>query len=148
MTRDRAHGTGMLKYIEDRDRWRAKIEFPGGRRVQRIFLTEEEGEAFLAAYIEEHIEELGYFYRRVVGRRDWWPKKPKRPRSGVSIRRRWEVLERDNHRCVYCGSTPNEARIVVDHVVPVSDGGSDEMDNLVAACVPCNAGKTNRKLKG
>jgi 5-methylcytosine-specific restriction endonuclease McrA len=31
----------------------------------------------------------------------------------------------------------------VDHVIPVSLGGTNEPWNLVAACVPCNLGKAN-----
>jgi hypothetical protein len=33
--------------------------------------------------------------------------------------------------------------ITVDHVVPVSLGGEDKPENLVAACVDCNAGKSS-----
>ena len=40
-------------------------------------------------------------------------------------------------RCVYCGAVAT----VVDHVVPVSKGGSLDLTNLVPACQPCNAAK-------
>ena len=35
-------------------------------------------------------------------------------------------------------------RLHVDHVVPVSKGGQDKMDNLVTACEECNVGKAAR----
>lgn len=57
----------------------------------------------------------------------------------VSKRTRFEVLRRDNFTCRYCRSKDNELH--VDHVTPVSLGGSDKPDNLVAACKDCNAGK-------
>lgn len=57
----------------------------------------------------------------------------------VSKRTRYEVLRRDAHTCRYCKSTTNP--LTVDHVVPVSLGGTDKPDNLVAACSDCNAGK-------
>ncbi len=61
----------------------------------------------------------------------------------VSKRTRYEVLRRDNHTCRYCGRRPPEVELTVDHVVPVSLGGSDAPSNLVAACKDCNAGKTS-----
>lgn len=57
----------------------------------------------------------------------------------VSKRTRFEVLRRDNYTCRYCRSTDNP--LTVDHVVPVALGGSDNPDNLVAACQDCNSGK-------
>lgn len=59
----------------------------------------------------------------------------------VSKRTRYEVLRRDNHTCRYCGGTAPDVVLTVDHVMPVSLGGSDKPDNLVAACKDCNAGK-------
>lgn len=61
----------------------------------------------------------------------------------VSKRTRYEVLRRDNHTCRYCGRAAPEAKLTVDHVVPVALGGSDKPDNLVAACADCNAGKSS-----
>ena len=59
----------------------------------------------------------------------------------VSKRTRYEVLKRDNFTCRYCRET--EGKLVVDHVLPVALGGSDDADNLVAACHDCNAGKAS-----
>lgn len=61
----------------------------------------------------------------------------------LSRRLRFEILKRDNHTCRYCGAAAPEAALTVDHVVPVSLGGSDGPSNLVAACVDCNGGKAS-----
>lgn len=61
----------------------------------------------------------------------------------VSKRLRFEVFRRDNHTCRYCGESAPNVKLTVDHVVPVSLGGSDEPGNLVAACGDCNSGKTS-----
>ena len=61
----------------------------------------------------------------------------------VSKRLRYEILRRDNHTCRYCGAAAPDATLTIDHVVPVSLGGSDAPSNLVAACADCNAGKTS-----
>lgn len=61
----------------------------------------------------------------------------------VSKRTRYEVLRRDNHACRYCGQMAPDVKLTVDHVTPVALGGTDNPDNLVAACVDCNAGKSS-----
>lgn len=61
----------------------------------------------------------------------------------VSKRLRFEVLRRDNHTCRYCGGSAPNVMLTVDHVVPVTLGGSDDPTNLVAACVDCNGGKSS-----
>lgn len=59
----------------------------------------------------------------------------------VSKRTRFEVLRRDDFTCRYCRS--REGQLTIDHVLPVALGGTDEPDNLVAACRDCNAGKAS-----
>ena len=55
---------------------------------------------------------------------------------------RFAVLARDNFRCVYCGATPQQDELRVDHIVPLDSGGPPlELDNLVTSCHACNAGK-------
>lgn len=61
----------------------------------------------------------------------------------VSKRLRFEILRRDNHQCRYCGAKPAERELRVDHVIPVALGGDDNPANLVAACDPCNSGKSS-----
>lgn len=61
----------------------------------------------------------------------------------LSRRLRYEVLRRDDHTCRYCGASAPDVEITIDHVVPVSLGGLDIAENLVAACRDCNAGKSS-----
>ncbi|NMM17477.1 MAG: HNH endonuclease [Cellulomonas sp.] len=53
------------------------------------------------------------------------------------------VLQRDDHRCAYCGGAAD----TVDHVHPRSRGGRHEWANVVAACVRCNHRKADRLLQ-
>lgn len=55
---------------------------------------------------------------------------------------RVQVLARDGYRCLMCGRSNGEVRLEVDHVIPVADGGTDELDNLATLCRDCNAGKS------
>lgn len=61
----------------------------------------------------------------------------------ISKRLRFEILRRDNHTCQYCGSRGEDSPLTVDHVTPEALGGSDDPDNLVAACLDCNLGKAS-----
>ncbi|GAA1765933.1 HNH endonuclease [Streptomonospora arabica] len=61
----------------------------------------------------------------------------------ISKRLRYEILRRDNHTCRYCGATAPNAELTIDHVTPKALGGDDKPENLVAACVDCNGGKTS-----
>ncbi len=65
-------------------------------------------------------------------------------RKPLSKRLRFEVFKRDGFKCVYCGATPADGIVLeCDHVVPVSDGGADEIENLVTSCFDCNRGKSD-----
>ena len=52
--------------------------------------------------------------------------------------RRLTILDRDGHSCVYCTAPLLEDSFVLDHLVPVSKGGTNHRHNLVAACEVCN----------
>lgn len=63
-------------------------------------------------------------------------------RKQVSKRLRFEVFKRDGFECQYCGAHPPKAILHVDHIVPVAEGGGNEIDNLVYSCADCNLGKS------
>jgi hypothetical protein len=62
-------------------------------------------------------------------------------RRNISKRLRFEVLARDGFRCQYCGLGSNATGLHIDHVIAVANGGSNERDNLITACIDCNLGK-------
>lgn len=62
-------------------------------------------------------------------------------RKGIDLRQRYEILKRDNFVCVLCGNTAKEARLEIDHIIPVVNGGDNNFDNLRTLCVLCNHGK-------
>ncbi|MER5699644.1 HNH endonuclease [Streptomyces mirabilis] len=77
----------------------------------------------------------------------WIMETPPHPEEGlfmaVSRRKRFEVLRRDSFRCRYCGAGAARVELEVDHVTPVALGGTDDLDNLVTSCAPCNEGKSS-----
>ena len=64
----------------------------------------------------------------------------------VSKRTRFEVFKRDGFVCQYCGAHPPGVLLHVDHILALANGGTNDSDNLITACEPCNAGKGARPL--
>lgn len=65
------------------------------------------------------------------------------PRIRQAIKLRHEVFARDKHRCVDCGKNPASDGIVLHahHLKMVSEGGTNDVDNLVSVCPDCHAGR-------
>lgn len=53
------------------------------------------------------------------------------------------LFRRDDHRCLYCGDQYTRSELTRDHVQPMSRGGLDRWENVVAACKRCNWQKDN-----
>jgi hypothetical protein len=66
-------------------------------------------------------------------------------RIRVMPAQRWRVFQRDGWKCVSCGrGSEDDVILHVDHIVPRSKGGKDELDNYQTLCHLCNIGKSNR----
>lgn len=58
---------------------------------------------------------------------------------------RFEIMQRDNFTCRYCGRNviDDGIKIVVDHLDPKNNGGKDRLENYITACLECNGGKAD-----
>ena len=65
-------------------------------------------------------------------------------REAISGSIRYEVLKRASRRCENCGVSVDERPIDVDHIVPRSVGGANDISNYQALCYMCNTNKGNR----
>lgn len=55
----------------------------------------------------------------------------------------WEEIKaRYDYRCAYCLKKPR--RLEMDHIIPLSKGGTHTKENIVPACRTCNAKKGNK----
>ena len=52
------------------------------------------------------------------------------------------LFARDGWKCAYCGTTAG--RLTLDHIIPRSKGGTDDLGNLQTLCKKCNIGKSNK----
>lgn len=62
-------------------------------------------------------------------------------RHGIQPKLRYQIFKRDNFRCVICGCDAKNDILVVDHIVPVVNGGKNDLSNLRVLCRECNTGK-------
>lgn len=65
-------------------------------------------------------------------------------RFGIPANIAREVVQREGKRCSYCGCT--EGPFDLDHIFPVSKGGSNDPSNLTLACQSCNRSKGGKTL--
>lgn len=73
-----------------------------------------------------------------------WIRIARQARDPLSETTRAIAKERHNERCAYCGS--DQGPFEFDHLFPRSRGGSDQPNNIVLACEPCNRSKRDMTL--
>lgn len=71
----------------------------------------------------------------------------KNERTKVTPSLRYRIMQRDGFKCCLCGRTAaNGIELEVDHIIPISKGGSSEEKNLQTLCRDCNRGKGSNVL--
>lgn len=73
-------------------------------------------------------------------------RKKKRRNKREDIINEW--IKANGNQCPICGGILEPANCVIDHIYPVSMGGTDEIDNLQVLCGHCNIVKGNRPFLG
>ena len=59
--------------------------------------------------------------------------------------KRLAIYMRDGLACAYCGSAVEDgAQMSLDHIIPHSQGGSNDATNLITCCSKCNSSRGNR----
>lgn len=54
-----------------------------------------------------------------------------------------QLMAKYKYQCVHCKESDSQL-LTIDHIKPVSKGGSDAMSNLQILCRSCNSSKGNR----
>lgn len=62
-------------------------------------------------------------------------------RRPIATKVRLLVYARDNYTCKSCGTLDD---LSIDHVHPISKGGSNDISNLQTLCRPCNVSKGSK----
>ncbi len=56
----------------------------------------------------------------------------------VTKKAKEQILHDSNHQCEYCGVKLDINNVSIDHKIPLSKGGTNDISNLAAACIKCN----------
>lgn len=66
-------------------------------------------------------------------------------RDLLTAKQRNNIFERDGGKCAYCkGVILYDEPWHIDHIKPVSKGGTNDPKNLTLSCVACNLKKANK----
>lgn len=69
---------------------------------------------------------------------------PKQKRRMISNVAKANIYKQSNCRCEICGRPLTAAESTVDHITPISRGGTNDISNLRNVCADCNALKGSR----
>lgn len=95
-------------------------------------------------YYQIHYNCPGFVYNVLLIIKAGKKKMSGRRKTNIPRGLRHEVFKRDNYTCVECGARKSDgATLHIDHKIPVSKGGTDELDNLQTLCSDCNLNKSD-----
>lgn len=75
-------------------------------------------------------------------------KRNRMPKIGSHSWGEWELLKNQyGYRCPSCGKTEPSIKLTEDHIIPLSKGGTDYIENIQPLCKRCNCKKHTKIIK-
>ena len=125
-------GTEMASLIKNEHYDLNKLNSQDLRKVRQVYLS-------LAKFFENHNENefepyiLTTYLEAILKNADMRHLGRYYPKGIKEI-----IFKRDGYKCLCCRATDN---LTIDHIIPVSLGGTTEIDNLQTLCMRCNRRK-------
>jgi 5-methylcytosine-specific restriction endonuclease McrA len=67
--------------------------------------------------------------------------------SGSHTDKEWQALKAFyDYKCLCCGKREPEIKLTRDHIIPLTKGGTDSIDNVQPLCARCNSKKNNKHI--
>jgi 5-methylcytosine-specific restriction endonuclease McrA len=154
-----------LHYIKNREKYLKSAKNRNGQKKEEI-------SKYYRGWRKKNLTSLSDYYRtwrennreRDNGRKRTWVKNHlDRRRKQVRISNlmrahllravgsftyeEWEILKRKhNYTCPTCGRKEPEIKLTIDHIIPISKGGTNYIWNIHPLCLQCNVRKGNKLL--
>ena len=90
-------------------------------------------------YYRKHFARKRAEHRNAIAKR-------KRAKGRFTAREFLLVLKKHKYRCAYCKRQISRSSATIDHVVPLSRGGTNWITNIIPACLRCNQRKSFMSL--
>ena len=65
----------------------------------------------------------------------------------LRVEKRLAIYLRDGLVCCYCGASVEDTKLTLDHLMPHSQGGTNDAANLITCCHRCNSSRGNRSWR-
>lgn len=87
----------------------------------------------------------------IPGRRDWqknqWHRRVRKA-PGSHTYKEWQALkEKYNFMCLCCKKQEPFIKLTIDHIIPLSMGGPNDIENLQPLCKSCNCRKATKLIR-
>lgn len=154
--------------VGERDKVRAKLphRIEATRRLQRAWVKKQIREN--TDFAKRQRAKKRAYYQTEAGKKQRKESSKRNVKTKLACNRRrelrkkkvfgfhtndqWEELKKQhNNKCYYCGVSEthldqiwggtNFTKLTKDHRIPISKGGTDKIDNILPACISCNAKK-------
>ncbi len=88
---------------------------------------------------ENNKEKANFYSRQYQG---------KKKNGGTFTLKEWKNLKKQfKHTCPCCGKKEPEIKLEIDHIIPISCGGTNRINNIQPLCRSCNASKHTKIIQ-
>ena len=141
-SKERINANNKIRYEKNKD---TINEYQRNYYVQNKSKINAKNRSFYARNIEKQIERRQKYYQthKEQAKNKYHVRRARLLSNGIFVVKEKEIKKITESNCFYCGSKES---IQIDHIVPISRGGSHSIGNLIAACSKCNQSKGSKFL--
>jgi 5-methylcytosine-specific restriction endonuclease McrA len=132
----RKHSSESKKKMRESMKGGNKTSFTRERMLGNKFGFKKGNVAWNKGLLKENALTRNSYYGAFRGRRR---RVLKRKAKGLHAISEWELLKNEcGNKCLACKKTEPEIKLTEDHIIPLSRGGSDYIENIQPLCLKCN----------